>query len=83
MWDEDCFYNLNLLVQLIQVKEEIKMPTVSSLISRELIEAEYDLIGYGVVAVNDINGKINYGDYSLRLYDGPIYMEQLEKSKMK
>eukprot|EP00347_Sterkiella_histriomuscorum_P021767 403332835 len=75
MWDEDTFHNLNLLVQLIQVKEEVKQPTVSSLISRELIEAEYDLIGYGVVAVNDINGKINYGDYSLKLHEGPIYVE--------
>jgi len=53
------------------------------LISRDLIEAEYDLIGYGVVAVNDINGKMNYGDYSLRLHDGPIYLEELDPSKAK
>ncbi|CDW75498.1 UNKNOWN [Stylonychia lemnae] len=48
-----------------------------------LIEAEYDLIGYGVVAVNDINGKMNYGDYTLRLYDGPIYLEEISQAKQK
>jgi len=30
MWDEDTFNNLNLVVQLVQLKETCKNPTISS-----------------------------------------------------
>ena len=36
-----------------------------------------------MVAVNDIEGKINYGNFSLKLFEGPIYVEELDPHKQK
>jgi len=52
--------------------------TVNTVISWKLIEKEYDLIGYSVVQMNNVDGTIWYGTYTVDLYDGPIIVEELE-----
>lgn len=55
------------------------MPSVSNVISRVLLEEEYDLLGYGVIKLNDAEGKMKYGDYKLDLHEGPIFVEDVDK----
>ena len=50
-------------------------------ITRKLIEDEYDLVGYTVLQLNNPDGTIRYGTYILDLYDGPIYIEELDALK--
>lgn len=62
----------------MQLKENT-VPSVSNVISRVLLEEEYDLLGYGVVKLNDEHGKIRFGDYRLDLHEGPVYVEEVDK----
>jgi hypothetical protein len=66
-------------VQLIQRKVGVKA-TVNTTISRKLIEKEYDLIGYSVIQINNPDGSIRYGTYTIDLYEGPIIVEELEEA---
>lgn len=50
------------------------------MISWKLIEKEYDLIGYSVVQLNNPDGSIRFGTYTIDLYDGPIVVEELEEA---
>jgi hypothetical protein len=58
--------------------KEGQVPLVGSTISRVLLENEYDLLGYGVVKLNDQYGKIRFGDYRLDLHEGPIFVEEAD-----
>jgi hypothetical protein len=51
------------------------------MITKELIESEYDLIGYTVLDVSNTDGKFRFGYFNLSLYDGPIYVEELNPLK--
>lgn len=45
------------------------------------MEEEYDLLGYGVIKLNDNMGKIRYGDYRLDLHmppSGKIIVEEVD-----
>ena len=55
------------------------VPSGASVISRVLLEEEYDLLGYGVIKINDKDGKMRFGDYKLDLHEGPIYVEDVDK----
>lgn len=79
-WDEDLNENLYCVVQYLQVKQGI-IPTVNAVISRKLIQDEYDLIGYGVIQLNNPDGTVRYGTYTLDLYQAPIYVEELDEAK--
>mgnify|MGYP000870192848 CR=1 FL=1 len=82
MWDHELDENLYAVVQYLQRKEGV-IPTVNAVISRKLIETEYDLIGYSVIQLNNPDGTIRYGTYTLDLYDGPIYVEELDETRRK
>ena len=45
-----------------------------------MLESEYDLLGYSVLKMHDDKGRIKYGKYTLDMYDGPIYVEELRES---
>lgn len=51
------------------------------MITRKLIEDEYDMIGYTVLQINNPDGTIRHGSYILSFYDGPIYVEELDALK--
>lgn len=81
MWDIDLKENLYLIFQVLERKEHIDAPTNTSVVTRKIIEEEYDLIGYTVLQLNKPNGEIRYGSYVMDLYDGPIYVEELDVLK--
>lgn len=62
-------------------KPEIEVPTGHAVITRKLIEEEYDLIGYTVLVINNPDGTIRYGSFILDFFDGPIYVEELDPLK--
>lgn len=62
-------------------RKEGVIPTVNAVISRKLVEDEYDCLGYSVVQLNNPDGTIRYGTYTLDLYEPPIYVEELDESK--
>ena len=43
-----------------------------------LLEEEYDMLGYGVVNLNQPDGRIKFGEYRLDLHEGPIYIEEVD-----
>ena len=51
---------------------------MSNIVSRVLLEEEYDLLGYAVVKLNEPNGKFKFGDYRMDLHEGPIYVEEAD-----
>ena len=51
------------------------------MISRRLIEDEYDLVGYTSIQINKEDGTIRYGTYILNMYQGPIFVEELLEEK--
>lgn len=53
---------------------------MGAVITKSLLESEYDLIGYSSMKIHDENAKIKYGTYSLDLYEGPIYVEEIDYS---
>ena len=55
------------------------MPTITSVIDKELIEDEYDLIGYHSFPLHYEDGKIRYGTYELNLYGGDIYVKEMDR----
>lgn len=63
------------------MKSSVKKPTITNVITRKLIQEEYNLIGYTVFQLNEQNGKIRFGTYVLPLYEGPIYLEELDAVK--
>ena len=79
-WDEDLNENLYCVVQYLQRKEGV-IPTVNANISRKLIEDEYDLVGYSVIQLNNPDGTVRYGTYTLDLYQPPVYVEELDDTK--
>ena len=79
-WDEELNENLYCVVQYLERKEGV-IPTVNAVISRKLIEDEYDWIGYSVIQLNNPDGTIRYGTYTLDLYQPPIYVEELDELK--
>ena len=44
-----------------------------------MLEAEYDLLGYTALRLTDEKGKVRYGRYTLPLYDGPPYVEDIRE----
>ena len=50
---------------------------MASQINKSMLEEEYDLLGYAVFKLVDDKGKVNYGRYTLPLYDAPPYVEDL------
>ena len=46
-----------------------------------MIEEEYDLVGYTVLQINNPDGTIRYGTYQLDLYEGPVFVEELDAIK--
>jgi hypothetical protein len=80
IWDREAKRNLNLVVQFLELKEGI-LPSQTKSITRELVESEYDLIGYGIIRLNDEFGKFLFGTFTVDLYDGPIYVEELLDNK--
>ena len=77
-WDLDLKENIYLIVQYIERKPENINPTITAVITRKLIEDEYDLVGYTVFQINNKDGTLRYGNYVLDLYDGPIFIEELD-----
>jgi len=77
-WAIGFFRNLNVVLLYLQLKEGVK-PTMGSSITKGLLEAEYDLLGYAVVKLHDDEAKIRYGKYRLPLHDGPVYVEDVRK----
>ena len=83
-WKTEKRNNLYLIIQYLELKKNA-IPTVNQSISRKILEDEYDLIGYGVIKLNDENGKLIYGAFTVPLYNPPIYVEELldeDKTKM-
>jgi len=78
LWERKLESEMYLIIQYLQLKENT-VPSVSNVISRVLLEEEYDLLGYGVIKLNDKDGKIRFGDYRLDLHEGPIYVEEVDK----
>ena len=78
IWDTDLKDNLYAVIQYIEVKEGVK-PTVNTVISRKLIEAEYNLIGYSVIQLNNPDGTIRWGTYTVDIYKEPILVEELNE----
>ena len=81
LWDLELKENVYLVLQYLERKPEILQPTVTSVITRKLIEDEYDIIGYTVLQVNNPDGTIRYGTYLLDFYDAPIFIEELDALK--
>ena len=80
IWDREKKKNLYCVVQYLELKPGVK-PTIHGTISRTLIEDEYDLIGYGVIKMNDEFAKFTFGTFTIPLYDGPIYVEECLPNK--
>jgi hypothetical protein len=57
------------------------VPTTDKVITRRLIEDEYDLIGYSSIQINNQDGTLRYGTYILDLFKGPILVEDLQEDK--
>ena len=80
IWDRELKKNLYLVVQYLEIKEGI-VPTITTNITRKLVEDEYDLGGYGIIQLNDEYGKFLFGTFTVTLYDGPIYVEEWLENK--
>lgn len=81
IWDLDLEENIYLILQYNELKPEIENPTGHTVMSRQVIEEEYDIVGYTILMLNNPDGTIRYGSYILDLYDGPIYVEELDALK--
>ncbi len=81
VWDLELKESVFLILQYIELKAGIKNPATNAVITRKLIEDEYDLIGYTVLKLNNPDGTIRYGTHLLDLYDGPIFIEELDPLK--
>jgi hypothetical protein len=77
-WEIGLMKNLNVVLLYLQLKEGVK-PTVASVINKSLLEAEYDLLGYTVYRLCDEKGKVKFGRFTLPLYDGPPYVEDVRE----
>ena len=80
LWDLDLKENVYLVLQYLELKPDID-PTGHSVVTRQDIEDEWDLIGYTVLVLNQPDGTIRYGSFILDLYDGPIFIEDLDVQK--
>ena len=49
LWDLDLKENIFLILQFLERKEHIDDPTTTAVVTRRIIEEEYDLIGYTVL----------------------------------
>lgn len=67
--------DLYLVIQYAELKEGVQ-PSIGGQISRKLIEDEYDLVGYSCIKMNDDVGRFAFGQYTVPLYDGPVYVEE-------
>ncbi|TNV81375.1 hypothetical protein FGO68_gene7627 [Halteria grandinella] len=76
--------DIYLVLQYLQRKPTVAKPTIDSVISRKLLEQEYDLIGYtSFKLTHDYTGFIKYGTFTLQLYQGPpILVQDLRNDKM-
>mmetsp|Transcript_12126 Transcript_12126/g.11975 ORF Transcript_12126/g.11975 Transcript_12126/m.11975 type:complete len:147 (-) Transcript_12126:2098-2538(-) len=81
VWDLELKENAYLVFQYIERKVSVANPTITSVITRKLIEDEYDLVGYTIFQLNNPDGTMRYGTYVLDLYDGPIFVEELDALK--
>ena len=73
--------NLYLVLQYLERKVSVLVPTTDKVITRRLIEDEYDLIGYSSIQINNQDGTLRYGTYILELFKGPILVEDLQEDK--
>ena len=80
LWDIDLKENMYLIFQFLERKPTVTNPTAGA-ITRTLIEDEYDLIGYATFKINNPDGTIRYGTNILDLYEGPIFVEELDPLK--
>lgn len=63
---------------VLQVKEGV-VPTLDGTISKELIDEEYDMVGYGIEQFSHDDGKIKFGTYEVDLYKPPVYVCEIEQ----
>lgn len=49
------------------------------MITKSLLEEEYDLLGYTVYRLNDEKGRVRYGTHTVPLFDGPPYVEDIRE----
>lgn len=75
IWDRELKKNLYCVVQYLELKEG-QIPSQTNSITRELVEDEYDLVGYGVIPLNDEFGKFVFGTFTVQLFHGPIFVEE-------
>ena len=68
--------NLNLVLLYLQLKDGVE-PTNANVLTKNLLETEYDLLGYTVLRAHDKLARIKYGKYKLPLYDGPVFVEDI------
>jgi hypothetical protein len=78
LWERKLESEIYLVVQYLQLKADTD-PSKTNECSRVMLSTEYDLLGYGVIKINDKDGKIRFGDYRLDLHEGPIFVEEVEK----
>ena len=70
-----------MVLQYLERKPNIIAPTVDKVISRKMIEHEYDLLGYTVLRVIAEDSSLRYGSYILSLFRGPILLEDMSEDK--
>ena len=75
-WEIGLNRKLYVIMLYLQLKEGVK-PTVSAVINKSLLESEYDLLGYTSFQLVDKMGKVNYGTFTLPLYDGAPFVEDI------
>jgi hypothetical protein len=49
LWDLELKENIYIVLQYLERKADVEIPTTNAVITRKLIEDEYDLIGYTVL----------------------------------
>lgn len=59
----------------------VEEPTNTRVITRKILEEEYELLGYSVLEVTAPSGEVRFGTFVLDMYAGPIYVEELDALK--
>lgn len=70
--------NAYLIIQLLEKREGAYPKKVTN---REMLEEDYELLGYTVLQMNLKDGSLAYGTYYLQFFEGPIFIEELDPDK--
>jgi len=81
LWDLDMRFNMYLVLLFVERKASVIQPTITNVITRTLIEDEYDLIGYHSFKINNPDGTLRFGTYTLDLFREPIYLEEMDANR--